>query len=146
MIRNQMHFQKLPDPTYGIQLLQQAGLPTSDLPGQTILYGAYEGAELLGMIGLEAFGSAALLRSLVIKPGMRGTGIGTSLVQELSKEAKKEGISELWLLTETAAIFFEKLGFSPHPRDQAPDRIKASQEFSSLCPDTATCMSFVLSA
>ncbi len=140
-----MQFQKLSDPTYGIQLLQQAGLPTSDLPGHTILYGGYEADELLGAIGLEIHGEAALLRSLVVSPKLRGSGIGKSLVQELSKEAQKEGITELWLLTETAPSFFEKLGFSTRNRKDAPEGINTSKEFRSLCPDTAVCMSIVLS-
>lgn len=140
-----MKFQKLTDPTYGIQLLQQAGLPTSDLPGHTILYGGDEGDELLGTIGLEIYGEVALLRSLVVSPNLRGSGIGKTLVQELSKEAQKEGISELWLLTETASSFFAKLGFSTRNRKDAPEGINTSKEFRSLCPDTAVCMSIVLS-
>lgn len=140
-----MKFQKKIDPTSGIQLLQQAGLPTKDLPGHTILHGGYEDNELVGIIGLESYGSTALLRSLVVSPKARGNGIGKSLVQELSNEARKEGISELWLLTETAPSFFAKLGFSTRNRMDAPECIRASSEFSALCPDTAICMSIVLS-
>lgn len=141
-----MQFHKIADPTYGIQLLEQAGLPTTDLPGHTILYGGYEDNELLGTIGLEIHGEVALLRSLVVSPKKRSHGIGKRLVQELSNEARREGISELWLLTETAARFFTELGFSTKNRIEAPESIQVSQEFSSLCPDTAICMSLVLLA
>lgn len=143
--RDQMQFQKIADPTSGIQLLKHAGLPTTDLPGPTTLYGGYQDSELVGIIGLESYGTAALLRSLVVSPTLRRSGIGISLVQELSNEARKEGISELWLLTETAPSFFSKLGFSTRNREDAPRGIKTSKEFSSLCPDTAVCMSLVLS-
>lgn len=141
-----MQFRKLGEPVIGISLLNQAGLPTKDLPGKTMLYAGYSSGQVVGIIGLEPYGEIALLRSLAIRIQERGKGYGKRLVQELSNEARKEGISELWLLTETAATLFTALGFSTRNRIEAPESIRASQEFSSLCPDTAICMSIVLSA
>ncbi|MGR8918854.1 MAG: hypothetical protein ACU85V_04495, partial [Gammaproteobacteria bacterium] len=48
------------------------------------------------------------------------------------------------LLTETAAAFFEHLGYSRAPRAAAPATIAATAEFASLCPDTAVCMRRVI--
>lgn len=141
-----MQFRKLGEPNIGISLLNEAGLPTKDLPGKTILYAGYTAGQVVGIIGLERYGETALLRSLVIRIRERGKGYGKRLVQELSNEARKEGISVLWLLTDSAPSFFTELGFSTRNRIDAPESIRASQEFSSLCPDTAICMSVVLTA
>jgi len=53
----------------------------------------------------------------------------------------ERGIAELWLLTIDADAFFATSGFSVRGRDDAPSAVRASQEFSSLCPDNAVLMS-----
>ena len=96
---------------------------------------------LLCAVGaLERFGSAALLRSLVVVPERRGCGLGKALVRELEHLARAEKISRLILLTETAAEFFARQGYQVIERESAPRAVQRSEEFRSLCPSTATCM------
>lgn len=127
-----------------ISLLAQEGLPTADLPGEVRLYALKTENELLGIGGLELRGHAGLLRSLTIPASHRGKSLGTELVRELNEEARSLGLSEVWLLTETAAPFFAKLGFDSRNREEAPQEIRSSAEFSALCPDSAICMSLKL--
>jgi amino-acid N-acetyltransferase len=44
------------------------------------------------------------------------------------------------LLTTTAAAFFEKRGYRRLARTSAPAAIRATTQFSALCPSTATLM------
>ena len=44
------------------------------------------------------------------------------------------------LLTTTAASFFAKRGYRPLARDEAPAAVRATAEFRSICPASATCM------
>ena len=119
--------------------LADAALPHDDLdePGRRF-YCLDDVGRTLGWAGLEIQGSEALLRSLVVPAGGRGTG--SDLVTRISAEARRLGVDRLWLLTTTAAPFFAKLGFEQATRDAAPDAIRATREFRDICPASATCM------
>ncbi len=126
-------------------LLEQAGLPTSDLavssPRFTVLH---EGGRIVAAGALEPFGSAALLRSVVVAGDRRGTGLGRIIVQELEKRVFADRIDRLILLTETAVEFFAYQGYRVIDRMNVPEDVQQSQEFRSLCPTSATCMMKVL--
>ena len=47
------------------------------------------------------------------------------------------GVSELYLLTETAEAWFLRLGYVSVARDAVPVSLMASPEFSGACPDSA---------
>ena len=125
------------------QLLREAGLPSADLDETRMddfLLAESPDGDLLGAIGIESYGRSALLRSLVISPGARQSGLGRALVERLSAVAAASGTREIWLLTVDAAAFFERLGFEARRRDDVPAPIRGTEEFSSLCPADATVM------
>jgi amino-acid N-acetyltransferase len=93
-----------------------------------------------GTIGLEKYGSVALLRSAVVSSEHRGTGVGRKLVEQLLERAEEAGVDELFLLTTTAEKYFPKFGFTQTTRAAVPDALKASAEFRGACPDTAIVM------
>ena len=102
---------------------------------------AEEEGMIAGAVGLERYGSAALLRSAVVSPANRGTGIGRQLVESLLQRAREDGIDDLYLLTTTAEKYFPRFGFQPTTRAAVPESVKASAEFRGACPDTAVVMS-----
>jgi amino-acid N-acetyltransferase len=126
-------------------LLQAADLPTADLEhgaaSSVRFWVLRDGARVIGAVGLERFGSAGLLRSLVVDRSRRGEGLGIALVRTLERESAAAGIDQLVLLTQTARPFFERLGYVVIDRPSAPEAIRASTEFRALCPASATCMS-----
>ena len=129
------------------RLLERNGLPTADLDrSQPFFLVAREGETLLGAAGLEVYGTTGLLRSIVIADKRRGKGLGRGLVDSIEKAARKKGLQELVLLTETARDFFAKLGYADIARDRAPAAVRESAEFRSLCPQSASCMSKHLDA
>ena len=123
-------------------LLERSGLPTDDLGTQdlSLFRVVVSEGELEAVGGLERHGNLALLRSLATAESARGHGLGRQLVEKLHALAKDEGIGELYLLTESAEQFFTALGFHAVERASVPQAIKDSQQFSSLCPGTATVM------
>lgn len=122
-------------------LLDQNDLPTADLHANEIrLFCARADGELVGVGGLEVYGPDALLRSVVTDPSVRGEGYGTSLVDALEERAAALGATELYLLTTTAATFFGDLDYREVDRESAPRSIRETTQFSTLCPDSATCM------
>ena len=101
---------------------------------------AEDGGEIARAIGLENFGSVALLRSAVVSPELSGSGVGRQLVELLLENAEEAGIEELYLLTTTAERYFPRFGFTRTTRSAVPDKVKASLEFQGACPDTAVVM------
>mgnify|MGYP001819520075 CR=1 FL=1 len=104
-----------------LALLAAAGLPTADVTIKELALAAESGGELLGVIGLESFSDAALLRSLVVSEAARGSGVGKALVSHLLAEARARSYSRLSLETGTMAGFaparrlYQGLGFSICP-------------------------------
>jgi N-acetylglutamate synthase-like GNAT family acetyltransferase len=122
-------------------LLTQSRLPISDLvSSQPEFVVAHAGGELVGIGAIESLGAAGLLRSVAVIPPRRKSGLGRDIVQRLERLARKAGMHELILLTETAQPFFERLGYEVIDRGAAPAAVQASAEFTSLCPQSAVCM------
>lgn len=122
-------------------LLERSGLPISDLDSARPEFAViHQDGRVVAAGALQRFGTAALLRSVVVVPERRGSGLGRSVVSELERLARAAEISRLILLTETAADFFARQGFRMIERSTAPQNMQASEEFRSLCPSSAICM------
>lgn len=119
--------------------LAEAGLPVDDLSeaGRRFYRFADHGI-VAGYGGLELLGAVALIRSVVVLPQARARGVGRQVANALLQRAAAEGASSAYLLTTTAAPFFESLGFARVDRASAPTAILATREAASLCPSTAT--------
>jgi amino-acid N-acetyltransferase len=120
-------------------LLERCHLPAQDIEphiGRFLV--AKDKGTLAGVVGLEIYGKAALLRSLAVAPSRRGAGLAQALCKEVLSLAAREGATTVYLLTETAAGFFRrKFGFEDTERTSAPPQIKATREFSQICAATA---------
>lgn len=122
-------------------LLADAGLPVADFTAEHIAYVADEAGVPVGAIGLERFGDCGLLRSLVVATTARSGGVGRKLVAALEGHARELGEKELWLLTIDADAYFDGLGYVRRDRAESPAAIRATAEFSGLCPGDAVLMS-----
>jgi amino-acid N-acetyltransferase len=122
-------------------LLGEAGLAHEDIAAHvnTFLV-ARVGGEIVGTVGAEICDSDALLRSLVVAPTRRGTGLGKALVAALDRAAMHWGIKRWWLLTTTAGTFFTVRGFEVVERSKAPAAIRQTRQFQGGCACSAVCM------
>lgn len=122
-------------------LLEQRGLPKDGLSDHlaTALV-AIKGKTVVGSAALELYGSSALLRSVAVKRALQGQGLGHRLVQAALEQARKYGVSHVYLLTQTAGTFFTRFGFRPIPRSEVAPAVQGSAEFTSACPASARAM------
>ncbi|QIB66733.1 arsenic resistance N-acetyltransferase ArsN2 [Kineobactrum salinum] len=123
-------------------LLVDAGLPVSDLDEarEVQLFATRQYGELVGVVGLEMYGSDGMLRSLVVTGTARAEGVGQALVAHAEAFALRQGITELFLLTISAERFFAKLGYVVVPRSTAPAAIAQTEQFMGLCPSSSSFM------
>ena len=123
-------------------LLAANELPTDDLGDASIaLFGAYEGTQLVGVIGLQTCGDVGLLRSLAVERARRTRGVARLLCETVFARAREQQLESLWLLTTSAQDYFARHGFSAVSRDDAPPPIRSTTQFTSLCPASAVVMS-----
>jgi len=126
--------------------LKSNQLPADDLTLDKGLFLLYYNTDekLIGSGGLEFYNNMALLRSLAVSQELRGQQVGKQIVADLIQLAADNNKKEVYLLTQTAYYFFQKLGFGEIPRDQVPDQIKSSTEFAQVCPASAQVMKLIL--
>ncbi|MEE8592615.1 MAG: arsenic resistance N-acetyltransferase ArsN2 [Candidatus Bipolaricaulota bacterium] len=121
-------------------------LSEDDLPAQDLSDKAFKhfvvcmvNDAVVGAVGLERYGSSALVRSLVVSDRYRSLGIAAKLLLRIEMRAQESGVTRLFALTTTAQRYLEGKGFVVIERSQVPEAIRASAQFSELCPDSARC-------
>ncbi|NUQ80177.1 MAG: GNAT family N-acetyltransferase [Bacteroidetes bacterium] len=123
-----------------IHLIRLTHLPSDDLGDHIRFFTITENNQIIGVAGLEPAGSDALLRSVAVHPDWQNRGIGKVLTDEMVAQARQSGYQSLWLLTTTAERFFLRYGFEKTDRMKAPEAIRQTSEFKSVCPSSAACM------
>jgi amino-acid N-acetyltransferase len=125
-----------------VTLLEAAKLPTQDLTEQHCEHFFFTGPAGApdGLVGLELFGDVALLRSLVVADSRRNAGAGSHLLAHAEAQARAHGVRQVYLLTTTAEAFFARRGYVRAARDSAPPAIRATREFSGICPASSAFM------
>ena len=118
-------------------LLELCKLPANDLEAHDFIIAVNEN-RVVGCVGIELEGP--LLRSLAVDPESRGKGIANGLCSRLLQHAERQGIQQIYLLTDSADRFFEKIGFQKVARDDAPEWIRKHKQFTTLCPSSAVVM------
>jgi len=128
-----------------LDLLERSRLPGDGLAehAATLLV-ARDGDRIVGSAALELYGTAALLRSVAVDPDRRGTGLGQRLTSAALELARQRGVRTVYLLTETAGDFFPRFGFRAIGRDAVDPAVRASVEFTTLCPASALAMALDL--
>src|SRR5262249_11380467 len=114
-------------------LLVEAALPPEGLEehfpaGYAV---AVSAGRVVGVCGVEIRGVAGLLRSVAVATHLRNGGVGEALVRDRIAWAQGRSLSALWLLTISAARWFERFGFRTASRTEAPREIRESTQFAS---------------
>ncbi len=124
-----------------LALLAENDLPAAGLAehGDVMVVARAEG-QVVGSAALELYGDQALLRSVAVAHGRRGQGLGRDLVRAALNLARDCGVTDVYLLTTTAAEFFPRLGFERIARPAVATPVQASIEFRSACPASAVAM------
>jgi amino-acid N-acetyltransferase len=122
-------------------LLQSLSLPTEGIEDHlNNFYLIKDKDKIIGTGGIEIYDEAGLIRSIAVNPKYQKKGLGRKIIEYLLKNAKKKGVKELFLLTDTVPKLYEKFGFNYIKRENANSKIEQSEEFKGSCPNTADLM------
>ncbi len=124
-----------------LDLLQRCKLPPAGLEqhlASTLV--AREGVRIVGCAALELYGRSALLRSLAVEPSSRGLGLGKQLTNAALDLARARKAKVVYLLTDTASVFFLRFGFHRVLRTDVDPAVQRSVEFTDACPENALAM------
>lgn len=123
------------------QLLRESHLPTEDLTDELphFLIATLDG-RLVGCVGLEITSNQALLRSFAVEERFRNQQTGQKLYEAVIQLAEELSVASIYLITTTAEKYFEKQGFYKISRQQVPDAIRQTQQFSMICASTGIMM------
>ena len=122
-----------------IAALEADKLPTDDL-GESgrLFFRLKRDGIVVGFGGIELYGGTLLLRSIVVLPHARGQGIGRRITESLLEHAAVLGARDAYLLTTSAALYFEANRIQANPTRCSSARDPRDTAASSLCPSTAT--------
>ncbi len=121
------------------ELLIACDLPANDIGDHIAsVMTVHCDGQLVATVGFENLGDVGLLRSLAVTPAWRQRGIAGELYRRILGRARKAGVRELFALTTTAEEFFDRRGWRRVERSQVPEVIRATREYTSLCPASAT--------
>jgi amino-acid N-acetyltransferase len=131
-----------PSRSTAVSLLQAQGLPFSDITVEHLEHFFFVGSDgsPTGLVGVEIYGTDALLRSLVVAENARTQGLGSALVQHAEDYAAARQVAAMYLLTTTAERFFRRRNYLRVERTLAPRAIQSTPEFASLCPASSAFM------
>lgn len=71
-----------------------------------------DGRKLVGCAGVEVYGEAAVLRSVMVAPELRGTGEGVRMIERALDYMREMGARRCYLFTMTAQSWFPRFGFA----------------------------------
>lgn len=123
------------------EFLKDFELVYTDLDQQNVRIFRFEDSgSLVGFGGLEIFGNLALLRSVAVTKEFQGKKAGRFICEWIENWARENQLSELYLLTTTAPDFFAHLNYQVIRRDEFPEPLRQTSQFSELCPASAVGM------
>jgi len=91
-----------------------------------------DGEHIVGCAGLEVYGEAALLRSVVVAPERRRRDEGRRLVEAALAEARRRGVARVYLFTMNAGAFFGRLGFRDVRPEDFEEAVRASRQYEAV--------------
>lgn len=123
-------------------LLTAAGLPLDGLEAcfpHDMVVARIDGV-VIGVAGLERWGTVGLLRSVAVAEAQRRTGVASALIAERLCIARLDGLSAVYLLTAGADRYFAQRGFVSVERAALPAILDGSTQVTLPACSTAVAM------
>jgi amino-acid N-acetyltransferase len=123
------------------EIIEENNLSTEGLFDENVhLYSIDQGAVPAAIGALTLEGDIALLRTVGNRGRVKKKGMGKLLVWHILAEAQWKKLKTIYLLTDTAEMFFAKLGFEKIDRTELPDVFNQNILVQKACSTSSTVM------
>ncbi|MBP2627581.1 MAG: family N-acetyltransferase [Firmicutes bacterium] len=122
------------------ELLIKSGLPTAGVDSSNGIYYIASDQEIMGVVGVEQYGAAVMLRSLAVKPQFQKAGVAQQLIDYALEALKSTGGTDIYLITNTAEQYLTRYGFAKIERNRVPNHVLATSALGDACSSSSTCM------
>jgi len=97
----------------------------AELAAGVEFWGYEDGAELLGIMGIQPVRDVNLIRHAYVVPDRQGAGIGGALLEHLLEVATRPMLVGTWAAAEWAIRFYERHGFEYVGKQRTADLLRA---------------------
>ena len=103
-------------------------MSASELGGEIAAGVEFWGCEvdgaLVGIMGIQSVGDVDLIRHAYVSPGCQRRGVGSTLLDHLTRSAERRMLVGTWAAAEWAIRFYRRHGFEPVSREQTAELLK----------------------
>lgn len=125
-------------------LLEENGLTSLGVAEAPENFLVLEHSGIAAVAGMEIQGDAGLLRSLAVRLKDRKKGFGERMTSAVIDRAREQEVRTVYLLTETAERFFDRVGFTVARREDIPAPLMQSSALDRVCPQGSTVLRLFL--
>jgi GNAT superfamily N-acetyltransferase len=101
-----------------------AGELDSEIAAGVEFWGCEVDGALLGIMGIQAVGDVDLIRHAYVSPDSQRRGVGSALLDHLTRSAERRILVGTWAAAEWAIRFYRGHGFEPVSREQTAELLK----------------------
>jgi GNAT superfamily N-acetyltransferase len=83
----------------------------SEIAAGVTFWGYEADGALVGIMGIQAVRDVDLIRHAYVSPGSQGQGVGTALLEQLSRSTERRMLVGTWAAAEWAIRFYQRHGF-----------------------------------
>jgi GNAT superfamily N-acetyltransferase len=87
-------------------------------------WGYEDDGPLVGVMGIQDVGEVDLIRHAYVLPGLQGRGIGSALLERLTRDGTRPLLVGTWAAAEWAIRFYERHGFEPVGRQRSAELLR----------------------
>lgn len=107
---------------------QEPYMPLEELDQEIaagVMFWGYEvDGALAGIMGIQSVGDVDLIRHAYVSPGSQRRGVGSALLEELTRSPRRRLLVGTWAAADWAIRFYRRHGFELVPRERTAELLK----------------------
>ena len=107
---------------------QEPYMPMEELEEEIaagVTFWGYESdGELVGVMGIQGVGDVDLIRHAYVSPGLQRRGVGSALLEHVTRSATRPILIGTWAAADWAIEFYRRNGFEVQPPERSAELLR----------------------
>jgi GNAT superfamily N-acetyltransferase len=95
-----------------------------EIAAGVVFWGYEVDGALVGIMGIQSVGDVDLIRHAYVSPGGQRRGVGSALLEELTRSPRRRLLVGTWAAADWAIRFYRRHGFELVPRERTAELLK----------------------